>query len=166
LGLKYRRYPNCTVENKPESTSTHFFHGTLTQPNDKYMKTNPVKEGRLNVHLTSCISMRAMLRKRAIEVAVRKGKTVLGVSQADWDQARQELDAIDENLKEMLLESAPESRRWDPLPGSPGHKVAASSGQDTDDEGRSDAQRLVEEGVADAEDDLEHQANRGTSSNR
>jgi hypothetical protein len=57
----------------------------------------------------------------------------------------------DTDLQEAMLESLPESERWDPVPGSTGHKVPAAASEDEDDEGRSDNQRLVEEGVAAAE---------------
>jgi hypothetical protein len=59
---------------------------------------------------------------------------------------------------EAVLESAPESERWDPVPGSTGHKVAMAPSEDEDDEGRSDDERLVEEGVAEAELDQRRRA--------
>jgi hypothetical protein len=59
----------------------------------------------------------------------------------------------DENPKETILESAPESERWDPLPGSTGHKIPATASEDEDDEGRSDNETMVETGIADAEKD-------------
>ena len=55
--------------------------------------------------------------------------------------------------KEAVLESASESERWDPVPGSTGHKVPMDSKDDEDDEKRSDSERLVEEGIAEAEHD-------------
>src|SRR6185437_14430206 len=39
-----------------------------------------------------------------------------------------------------------ESDRWNPVAGSADHKVRANSNADEDDEGRSDNERLVEEG--------------------
>ena len=76
-------------------------------------------------------------------------------------QARRELTGEpDTDPKEALLESAPESERWDPVPGSTGHKVPAAPSDDEDDEGRSDNERLVEEGVAEAEHDHMVQAAR------
>ena len=45
----------------------------------------------------------------------------------------------------------PESERWDPVPGSTGHKVPVAPSEDEDEEGRSDNERLVEEGVEEAE---------------
>jgi len=60
--------------------------------------------------------------------------------------------------KEATLESASESERWDPLPGSTGNKTPAAASEDEDDEGRSDNERLVEGGVAGAEHDQMRQA--------
>ena len=57
------------------------------------------------------------------------------------------------DLKTVVLESAPESDRWNPVPGSAGHKVRVSSSADEDDDGRSDNERLVAEGVEGAEHD-------------
>jgi hypothetical protein len=64
----------------------------------------------------------------------------------------------DVDPKEAILESAPESERWDPVPGSTGHKVPAAASEDEDEDGRSDNERLVEEGVAEAELDQSFQA--------
>jgi hypothetical protein len=44
--------------------------------------------------------------------------------------------------------------------GSTGDKVAAAPGEDEDEEGRSDNERLVDEGMAGAEHDLSLQASR------
>jgi len=46
------------------------------------------------------------------------------------------------------------------VPGSTGHKVPAAPSADEDSEGRSDNERLVEEGVAGAELDQMRQASR------
>jgi len=62
--------------------------------------------------------------------------------------------------KEAILEAAPESERWDPVPGSTGHKVPSAPSEDEDEEGRSDNERLVEEGIAGAELDKMRQASR------
>jgi hypothetical protein len=52
--------------------------------------------------------------------------------------------------KEAELELAPESERWDPIPGSTGHKAPVAASEDEDEEGRSDNELLVEEGMAGA----------------
>jgi hypothetical protein len=70
----------------------------------------------------------------------------------------------DTDPKQVALESAPESERWDPVPGSTGHKVPEAPSADEDEEGRSDNERLVEEGIADAEHDQMRQASLKTDS--
>ena len=107
---------------------------------------------------------REMVRERAVELALINGRSDREVSKSDWDQAKRELTGeSDADPKEALLESAPESERWDPVPGSTGHKVPAASSDDEDDEGRSDNERLVEEGVAGAEHDQMVQAARAAA---
>ncbi len=104
---------------------------------------------------------RKMVRERAIELAVINGRSAQEVSKSDREQAKRELTGDpDPDPKEEVLESAPESERWDPVPGSTGHKVSVASGDDEDDEGRSDNERLVEEGIAGAEHDQMRQATR------
>jgi hypothetical protein len=85
------------------------------------------------------------------------------VSRSECEEARRELTGEPEtNSKEAALESAPESERWDPVPGSTGHKVPVPPGDDENDEGRSANERLVEEGIAEAEHDHLVQAARAT----
>lgn len=104
---------------------------------------------------------REMVRKRAVELALLDGRPARDVSNSDWQQAKRELTGgSDADPKELTLESAPESERWDPLPGSTGHKVPAAAGEDEDAEGRSDNEKLVEEGVAEAGLDQSSQAAR------
>jgi hypothetical protein len=83
------------------------------------------------------------------------------VSKSDLEQAKRELTGEpDPDPNEAVLESAPESERWDPVHGSTGHKVPVAPSDDEDDEGRSDSERLVEEGIAGAEHDQMLQATR------
>ena len=104
---------------------------------------------------------RKMVRERAVELAVINGRSAQNVSKSDWEQAKRELTGEpDMDPKEAILESAPESERWDPVPGSTGHKVPVAASEDEDDEGRSDNERLVEEGIAGAEHDQMRQATR------
>ena len=102
-----------------------------------------------------------MVRERAVELAVINGRPAQEVSKSDWEQAKREMTGEtdeDLDLKEAALESVPESERWNPLPGSSGHKVPAAPSADEDDEGRSDNERLVEAGIAAAEHDQMLQA--------
>jgi len=69
----------------------------------------------------------------------------------------------DPDPKETLLAAVPESERWDPVPGSTGHKAPVSASDDEDDEGRSVNDQLVEEGVAAAEDEQTAQAIRAAA---
>jgi hypothetical protein len=126
------------------------------------MKTNPLKEGALTENSAGLGTVtREMVRKRAVELALLDGRPARDVSNSDWQQAKRELTGgSDADPKELTLESAPESERWDPLPGSTGHKVPAAAGEDEDAEGRSDNEKLVEEGVAEAGLDQSSQAAR------
>jgi hypothetical protein len=92
-----------------------------------------------------------MVRQRAAELAVIDGRSELGVSKSECEEARRELTGEpDTDSREAALESAPESERWDPVPGSTGRRVSVPPGDDEDDAGRSDNEQLVEEGVAGA----------------
>jgi hypothetical protein len=124
------------------------------------MKENPTKQGSLTENSAGLGTVtRKMVRVRAVELAVINGRSALDVSKSDWEQAKRELTGEpDMDPKEAALESAPESERWDPVPGSTGHKVQVAPSADEDDKGRSDNERLVEEGVDGAEHDQMRQA--------
>jgi hypothetical protein len=124
------------------------------------MNTNPLKQGALTENSAGLATVtRKMVRERAIELAVTNGRSAQAVSKSDWEQAKRELTGEpDVDPKTAVLESALESERWDPVPGSTGHKVPPAPGEDEDDEGRSDNERLVDEGLAGAEQDQMRQA--------
>jgi hypothetical protein len=124
------------------------------------MNKNPLKQGVLTENSAGIGTVTPkMVRERAVELAVINGRVARDVSKSDWDQARRELTGeTDTDPKDAVLESAPESARWDPVPGSEGSKVSVAPSADEDDEGRSDNERLVEEGIAGAEEDQMHQA--------
>jgi hypothetical protein len=128
--------------------------------NQKLMKTDPLKEGALIENSAGIGTVtRKMVRERAVELAAINGRSAQEVSKSDWEQAKRELTGEpDVDPKEAVLESAPESERWDPLPGSTGHKVASAPSADEDSEGRSDNEKLVDEGVNEAELDHRRQA--------
>ena len=97
---------------------------------------------------------RKIVKDRAIELAILDNRTAQEVSGSDWQQAKRELTGAPENdSKEAILEAAPESERWDPVPASIGQKVPVAAGEDEDDEGRSDNEKLIDEGIAGAERD-------------
>jgi hypothetical protein len=126
------------------------------------MKTNPLKEGVLTENSAGIGTVtRKMVRERAAELALIDGRSTKDPSQSESEQARRELTGEpDMDPKEAVLESVSESERWDPVPGSSGHKAPVAPSADEDDEGRSDNERLVDEGLAEAEHDHMRQAGR------
>ena len=131
------------------------------------MSTNPLKQGLLTENSAGVGTVtRKMVRERAIELAAINGHSVQEVSKSDWDQAKRELTGKpDTDPNEAALEAAPESERWDPVHGSTGQKVPVAAGEDEDDEGRSDNERLVEEGIEGAEHDQMRQARKPATDN-
>lgn len=126
------------------------------------MKTEPSPEAALIINSTRVGTVtRKMVRERATELALINGRSAKDVSADDWKQAKRELTGEPEmDPKEALLESAPESERWDPLPGSTGHIVPVTSIDGEDDDGRSMGEKLIDEGVQEAEHDQMLQAAR------
>jgi hypothetical protein len=126
------------------------------------MKTNPLKKGALTENSAGVGTVTdKMVQKRAVELAIIDGRSAHEVSKSDWEQAKRELTGeSDIDPKSAALEAAPESERWDPLPGSTGHKVPVAASEDEDEDGRSDNEKLVEEGIEGAEHDQMRQASR------
>lgn len=126
------------------------------------MKTNPLKQGVLTEHSAGIgTATREMVRDRAVEIALINGRSASEVSKSDWEQAKRELtgepggDPI-----ETLLEAVPESDRLEPVSDANGHKVPVAPSEDEDEEGRSDGEKLVIEGIAEAEHDQMLEATR------
>jgi hypothetical protein len=119
------------------------------------MNTNPLKEGALTENSAGIGTVTSkMVQQRAVELAAINGRSAQEISASDWEQAKLELTGNSgQDSKDVVLETAPESERWDPLPGSTGGKVPMAPGEDEDAEGRSDNERLVDEGMAEAEQD-------------
>jgi hypothetical protein len=127
------------------------------------MKIAPTSEPILILNSTAVGTVtRKMVRERSVELALINGRAAGDVSKADWEQAKRELTGGPEMApKEALLESAPESQRWDPLPGSAGQIVPVPSSDDGEDnEGTSLGERLVNEGADEAGHDQMLQAAR------
>ena len=124
------------------------------------VNTNPLKQGALIENSTGIGTVtREMVRVRAVELALINGRSSHEVSQTDWEQAKRELTGEPEmDPNQAILESAPESERWDPVHGSTGDKAPVAPSEDEDDEGQSDSARLFEEGVHEAEHDQMLQA--------
>ena len=132
------------------------------------MNTNPLKQGALIENTTGIGTVtREMVRARAAELGLINGRSTQEVSQADWDQAKRELTGEPEmDPNQAILESAPESERWDPGHGSTGDKVRVAPGEDEDDEGLSDSARLFEEGVHEADHDQMLKAAKNSNDNQ
>jgi hypothetical protein len=115
------------------------------------MKQDQIEEGRFSKSGEGLGTVtKRMLRKRAAEIAVINGRDSKHVLDSDIEQARRELQG-EERLYPLSTaeEKLPESKRWEPVPGTPGRKrqIVSAADEQTYEE------KLVEEGVADAEHD-------------
>src|ERR1700691_2406931 len=124
------------------------------------MNKNPINKGIIAEKFTGIGAVtRDMVHERARELAMISGRAPHDVSQSDYEQAKRELTGgSDMDSQEEILESLPESKRWDPLPGSAGRMDPEPPSEDEDEEGRNESAQLVEEGVQEAEHDLMVQA--------
>lgn len=129
------------------------------------MKTNPLKDGVISENSAGVGTVTGkMVRTRAAELAVIDGLLSSAATKAHFAQAKRELTGVqDEDPNDVILESAPESERWDLVAGSTGHKAPVAPSEDEDDEGRSDKERLVEGGIAEAEIEQSFQATRAAA---
>jgi len=92
-----------------------------------------------------------MVEARAHELALIAGHRVTNACRAE---AFAELTGhFDPDPKTASLESFSEDERWDPVPGSTGHRTEAPPDEDEDEEGRDEKARLFEGGVNEAEHD-------------
>ena len=94
---------------------------------------------------------RKMVRVRAAELALVIGHSLHEVSKTEWEQAKRELLGAPQTApEEAVTGSAADSEGWGTIPSSTGHHVTVPSGDEEDAEGRSDVERLVEDGVREA----------------
>ncbi len=92
----------------------------------------------------------AMVRKRGGELATIAGRNPDQILDSDLEQARRELTGEERlNPPATAAEQLPEEKRWDPVPESAAGRVPSVP---TPDE-QTFAEKLVEEGVEDAEQD-------------
>jgi hypothetical protein len=119
------------------------------------MNIDPLHEAPISIHGTGIGTVSPdMVRKRAEELAVINGREAYDASMSDWDEALRELTCGEEfDAQQTLMESLPESERWDPIPGSPSHEAVTVFGDNEDADGRSVGERLCAEGVAEAAHD-------------
>jgi hypothetical protein len=126
------------------------------------MKKNPLNKGNLTINSAGIGTVtREMVHARARELALLAGYAPADVRQSDYEQAKRELTGeSDIDRQDAVLDSFPEEKRWDPVPGSAGHQVPESPDEDEDEEGRSETEQLVDEGAEEAERDRMFQAAR------
>jgi hypothetical protein len=132
------------------------------------MNKNPLNKGILTENAIGIGTVTLeMVEERANELAAIAGRIPPQASTIDYEEARRELTGESNiDVQAALLESIPESERWDPVPGSPGRHTPDSFGEDEDSEGRSESAQLVEEGVREAEHDQMLEAARTEERNR
>ena len=115
------------------------------------MKRNQIEEGRFSEkgHGLGTVTEQ-MVRRRARELALINGRSSRQVLDSDLRQARRELTG-EEGLtpQASAAEQLPEESRWEPVPESVGHKAPTMPASDE----QTFAEKLVEEGVEDAEQD-------------
>ncbi len=123
---------------------------------------NPLNKGILTENAVGIGTVTPeMVEARAGELAEIAGRVPAQATEVDYEQAHRELTGGPEmDPEKEVLESIPESERWDPVPGSTGHQTVDSLGEDEDSEGRSESAQLVEEGIKEAEHDQMLQAAR------
>lgn len=119
------------------------------------MNKHPLNKGVLSGNFSGIGPVtREMVQSRARELALIAGRAPPHVAQVDYEHAKRELTGeSDMDRQDTLLDSMPESKRWDPVPGSVGHQVPDFPNEDEDDEGRNESAQLVEAGVQEAERD-------------
>jgi len=112
------------------------------------MKRNQIEDGRISQHTKGLGTVtQEMVMARAREIALINGRSSHHLSPADVAQAKKELTGVDND--ETAEERLPTSERWDPNHGSEGHEGPMVPAHDE----QTDAEKLVEEGVAEAEHD-------------
>jgi hypothetical protein len=128
------------------------------------MKSNPLGKSVLTSRSASAGPVtRATVHARVRELAVMAGRQSSDVSQSDYEQARRELTGeSDADRQDAILNALPETKRWDPVPGSEGHQALESPSDDEDEEGRSEAEQLVDAGAEEADRDRILQAARAS----
>jgi hypothetical protein len=115
------------------------------------MKPDRSEEGRLSNRGEGLgTATEDMVQRRAREIAVINGREENNVLDGDVEQARRELQGRERLHSDAnAAESVPESQRWAPVPESVGRKAPTVPAPDE----QTVAEKLVEEGVADAEHD-------------
>jgi hypothetical protein len=122
------------------------------------MKQNQIEEGRLSEHGKGLGTVTPeMVRERAREIAVINGRDKENVIESDFDEALRELEG-DERLNPTptKAEKLTEDQRWETTPDSTGKRTETVPAADE----QTYSEKLVEEGVEDAEHDKALEAER------
>ena len=132
------------------------------------MGQNPLTQGVVIANSTAIgPATRARIHTRAHELAAIAGRAPHQISPTDYDHARRELmGATDTDPQDAALDALPETKRWDPVPGSEGRQAPETSDEDDDDEGRNESAQLAAEGVNEAAHDQMIQAARAATNGR
>jgi hypothetical protein len=119
------------------------------------MNTNPLGDGAISENFDGIGPVSDhMVSIRAGELALIDGRSSEDAQPADFAAARRELSGeTDIDRLEDELDALPESKRWDPVPGSEGREMPGGASEDMDDEGRSETEQLVDQGSVEAEHD-------------
>lgn len=115
------------------------------------MKENRIEEGRFteNAHGLGTVT-EEMVRQRAKELAIINGRSARQVLDSDIEQAKRELTGEERlNPPPTPAEQVAEEDRWEAVPESVGQKAPTVPAPDE----QTFAEKLVEEGVEDAEQD-------------
>ena len=124
------------------------------------MKQNPIEEGRISSRGEGLGTVtEEMVRQRAGEIAVINGRSKHNVLDIDLEQARRELQGEEGlNPAPTAAENLTEDQRWGVDGTNSGHKVPAIPASDE----QTVTEKLVEEGIADAEHDQQVEATRAS----
>jgi hypothetical protein len=124
------------------------------------MGKNPLSKGIISENSVGIGTVtRDMVDARARELSRMAGHPAGHVSQAEYERAKRELTGeSDIDRQDAILEALPESKRWDPVPGSEGRQAPELENEDEDDEGRSETEQLVDEGAEEAARDQMNEA--------
>ncbi len=115
------------------------------------MNTNPAEQGRFTEHARGLGTVtKEMVRQRAQELAAINGRTEDQVLDSDLDLAYRELTGREGLTPHPTqAEEVPEGERWEAAAGSTGAQAPKVPAPDE----QTFAEKLVEEGVEDAEQD-------------
>jgi hypothetical protein len=115
------------------------------------MNENPIEKGRLTQRGRGLGTVtETMVRQRAGELAVINGRSEKNIIDSDVEQARRELTGEEQLVPQpSKAEELREDSRWDPVPGSTGQPAPTIAAPDE----QTVEEKLVEEGVEEAEQD-------------